>query len=380
MQVTFPAMRGTIGQREYFATIISLSEIPHLFKFNDWAECTPELRAQRVLNEPRVPEIVHYILDNEDGYLFSSITASYDSSSGIKFIPSSDREDIGKIEMELENAQFIINDGQHRCAAIAQALKQNPALGKEKISILLFPMEDLHRLQQMFSDLNRFAHKTSKSLNILYDHRDTLTALTMQVAEEVDVFRGMVDKESITIPVRSPKLFTLSTLYDAHREMFGSSIEKKDSHEYQRAVQKAIDYWNEIVMVIPDWKRVKSGEMQATQLRQEKISAHAVVVRALGGLARSLMERCPDTWRQYLQSLIEVDWRKAKGSKVNPQWERVCIVAGSVVSNRQARAATLETLKQLAGINLPTGPVQTQATGKLQKDSKEKSQAVASNR
>ena len=364
MQVTFPAMRGKIGQREYFATIISLSEIPHLFKFNDWAECTPELRAQRILNEPRVPEIAHYILDNEDGYLFSSITASYDASSGLKFIPSPEREDVGKIEMELEHAQFIINDGQHRCAAIALALRENPAVGKEKISVLLFPMEDLHRLQQMFSDLNRFAHKTSKSLNVLYDHRDTLSALTIEVSEDVDVFRDMVDKESITIPIRSPKLFTLSTLYDAHREMFGSSLDKKDSPEYKKAVQQAVDYWNELADIIPDWKKVKRGELQATQLRQEKLIAHAVVVRALGGLAKSLMEQRPDTWRQSLQSLKSVDWRKAKGDKVNPQWERACIVAGSVVSNRQARAATLETLKSIVGLGDSLGSSRTHATRK----------------
>jgi len=63
MQVTFPAMRGRIGGREYFATIMALSEIPRFFKFNDWEQCTPELRAQRVLNEGRVPVIAKYILE-----------------------------------------------------------------------------------------------------------------------------------------------------------------------------------------------------------------------------------------------------------------------------------------------------------------------------
>ena len=33
----------------------------------------------------------------------------------------------------------MINDGQHRCAAIAQALKANPNLAKDRISVLLFP-------------------------------------------------------------------------------------------------------------------------------------------------------------------------------------------------------------------------------------------------
>ena len=113
MKVTLPVLRGTIGGRQYYSLLISLSEIPHLFKFNDWDQCTPELRAQRVLNKARVPDITKYILENEDGYLFSSITASY--SCPVKFTPfNTESSEFGTLEMELENVEFIINDGQHR--------------------------------------------------------------------------------------------------------------------------------------------------------------------------------------------------------------------------------------------------------------------------
>ena len=65
----------------------------------------------------RVPEIVKYIVDNEDSYLFSSITAAYDTV--VKFNPVEDGADIGYLQMDLEDAKFLINDGQHRCAAIS---------------------------------------------------------------------------------------------------------------------------------------------------------------------------------------------------------------------------------------------------------------------
>jgi len=57
MKVSFPVMRGNMGGRQYYSLLIPLSEIPHLFKFDDWEQCTPELRAQRVLNKARVPDI-----------------------------------------------------------------------------------------------------------------------------------------------------------------------------------------------------------------------------------------------------------------------------------------------------------------------------------
>src|SRR5690349_3127960 len=108
MKVSFPAMQGLMGGRRYYSALMALAEIPRFFKFTDWEQSTPELRAQRVLNKTRVPDISKYILDNEDGYLFSSITASYKSE--ITFTPSETNKDIGTLEMELENIEFVIND------------------------------------------------------------------------------------------------------------------------------------------------------------------------------------------------------------------------------------------------------------------------------
>ena len=122
------------------------------------------------------------MLDNEDGYLFSSIIASY--KCDIDFKPNSGTEDIGLLEMDFEQANFVINDGQHRCAAIAAEIKENPSLGDESISVLLFPYESLDRVQQMFSDLNRFVAKTSKSLDILCDKRDPISRIMLRYAKK----------------------------------------------------------------------------------------------------------------------------------------------------------------------------------------------------
>lgn len=354
MKVSFPVMRGNIGGRQYYSLLIPLSEIPRFFKFDDWEGCTPELRAQRVLNKGRVPDIARYMLENGDGYLFSSITASY--SCPVKFVSSAENADVGTLEIELENLEFIINDGQHRCAAIGAALKENPALGKEKISVLLFETESLDRLQQMFADLNRFVQKTSKSLGMLYDRRDNLSALTMEVTEQVGVFRDMVDKEKVTIPRRSAKLFTLSALYDAHEELLGKRIAEQGSPAYEEILQRAVGYWTELSNVMGDWQKVKNGELSASELRQEKINTHAVVLRALGGVGRVLFEKYPQDWRRKLKLLERLDWRKTVDSSANPLWDAVCITAGSVVSNRQARAATLAVLLREIGES-PNGKV-----------------------
>src|SRR5271170_3018809 len=104
--VEVPAMRGKMGSRTYYSCLLPLEAIESMFKFDpderQWTDLSPEQREQRALNKGRVPVITSYILENEDDYLFASITASYKSPP--VFVPSSqaeEDEDIGKLKLKL---------------------------------------------------------------------------------------------------------------------------------------------------------------------------------------------------------------------------------------------------------------------------------------
>jgi DNA sulfur modification protein DndB len=348
MKVSFPAMQGTMGQRTYYACLMKLNAIPKMFTFRDWAEFTAEEREQRILNKKRVPDIAKYVLENEDGYLFASITASY--KCDVDFTPVGG-DGLGMLSMEFEDANFVINDGQHRCASIAQAIKENPALGEETISVLLFPYENRERVQQMFSDLNRFVVKTSKSLDILFDKRDLLAQVTVDLTEIVPVFKGFVDKDALSVPIRSPKLFSLSAIYDANDELLSSQV-ASGTYNKEELISIASDYWTAVSKAIPDWIKVKNGDLKAVELRQESICTHSVVLRALGSVGAELMSQDPSGWKDRLLDLKDLDWKRK-----NPDWENVCIVANSVVSNRQSRSATKAYVKSFLGLSLTDAEV-----------------------
>lgn len=340
MFVHVPAMRGKLGTRTYYACLMPMSAIPNLFKFTDWAGFTPEDREQRVLNEKRVPDLRDYILDNEDDYLFSAITASYKTEPVYDELKNGGDGSLGVLKLKLGD-DLIINDGQHRAAGIAAALKENPAIGDQTIAVLLFPYENKDRVQQMFSDLNRFVQKTSKSLDILYDKRDPVSAATLEALEEVPVFRDLTDKDSQTLKTKSTELFTLAALYDANAELLKGREEEKLSDK----VELLVEWWSAVAKEMPDWTAVLNRHKEATKLRAEKISSHSTVLRALGGLGQELMK--DPNWRDRLAALGTIDW-----SKKNPDWENVCIVANSVVSNRQARAATKAYIKHKLGMSI----------------------------
>ena len=333
MKISFSAMKGNMGKRDFYVAMIKLSLIPKIFSYHDWAEFPPEQRAQRVLQKSRIPEITQYILDNEEGYLFSSLTASFNGEE--VFMPSGGSPEIGILELPLDS-HFVINDGQHRMAAIIEALKQNPTLTNETISVVFFPFEDLDRMQQMFSDLNRTVKVTSKSLNILYDHRDLLGQVVLDAVERVSVFRNMVDKDRVSLPLRSPKLFTLSAVYDASRELVGV-VTLENQYEKAEIIN---NYWEAVGANIRQWKQVQKGELRPSELRSEYIHSHAVVLWGIGVMGRDLIQEYPTNWQSKLTRLSDINW-----CRTNKEWQGVCMQGVNIVTRMQTRKDTASFLK-----------------------------------
>ena len=312
-----------------------------MFKFTNWHEIRPEDREQRVLDERRVPEIKNYILENEDDYLFAAITASYKSQPVFEAASNEAGEgNLGILKLRLGD-ELVINDGQHRAAGITAALVENPAIGAHTISVILFPYENLDRVQQMFSDLNKNVVKTSKSLDIMYDKRDKTSAATLALIDEIPVFKELTEKSDMSLRTKSPKLFTLAALYDANREL----LKGRENADVMENVTYLRDYWDEVAKNMPDWRAVLTQYKTAMDLRAEKICSHSTVLRALGGLGLELMK--DEGWPKRLTALRDINW-----SKRNSDWENVCIIANSVVSNRQARAATKAYIKSKLNMEL----------------------------
>ena len=201
-EYVFPAIRGIQAQREYYVSMCPLRLLPKIFLFDE-EEVVPELRAQRHLNKSRLPEMARYVRDNSEDYVFSAITASIDAEVEFRQLAEEgEGSRIGLLHIPM-SARFIINDGQHRRAAIEMALRDRPELGDESIAVVFFLDIGLERCQQMFADLNRYAIRPSKSLGILYDHRDETAQLAKNLIGKSPVFRDVVELEKTNLSPRS---------------------------------------------------------------------------------------------------------------------------------------------------------------------------------
>ena len=113
---TFPAIKGNQAGRDFFVIMCPLSILAKLFVFND-DELPPEYRAQRIINKNRIPEMASYIVNNPKDYVFSSVTASIDGEFDFTPLDINFDDKIGILKVSMDS-RLLINDGQHRRAAI----------------------------------------------------------------------------------------------------------------------------------------------------------------------------------------------------------------------------------------------------------------------
>ena len=354
--VQVPATRGKMGKTVYYTATLQFGAVTKLFTFDpdEMAELSPEYRSQRALKTKRIPEISAYILDHDD-YIFSAITVSVDSDE-VEFEPVEDEADIGVLKLPLE-AKYVVNDGQHRVAGISAALRSDSRLARDTISVVVLPDGGLERSQQIFSDLNRTVHKTSRSLDILYDHRLPINRITMTCTEGVELFKRRIDKERVSLSVRSPKFATLSGLQQANIQLLGNPSEKTKKTDEDFLKEVAMSYWNRLTDLVEPWTAIREGDIKPQEARQEYVSSYALALWALGAVGRTaLAAQVADAasgspLADALDGLAEINWLKT-----NPDWQGICMAENEVVTRMPTRRATADYIKWKIGLTTERPP------------------------
>ncbi len=320
---TYYANRGIQAGREFYVSMFDFGTIISQFKFDADPAIPPEMRAQRKLRSSRVPNIASYIVENPKDYIFSAITVSIDKRIAFNPIPPNDSESkIGTINIPT-NAKILVNDGQHRCAAIREVCGHDSSFENERVAVVIFEDRGLKRSQQMFADLNKHAVKPTKSLGLLYDHRDTFARFVITLVQDVDIFYGRTEMERTNISNRSTKFFTLNGIADATRHLLKLKT-KSISPEKQKL---AAEYWNVLSKKIPEWNLLIDKKITPYELRKDYVHAHTNILNALGIVGYILTQR--SDWREKLKRLQKIDWRKT-----SPIWQDNVVMDGKMLKHR----------------------------------------------
>lgn len=334
----FPVARGVQATREYYIAMVPLNMIGRLFT-SDAEYIPPEYRAQRRLNEARIPVISKYILDNRNTYTFSALAASIDGAFG--YTPSELNADVGILEIS-GDARFLINDGQHRKAAIMEALREDSTLADESIPIVFFADQGLAHSQQIFTDLNKNAIKTSNSISELYDSRDRIAVLTRDVVGQIDFLNAYTDKEKDILGKYSSNLFTLNTFYTANKLIIGTAYSQAKVSEF------LLHFWSCIVQHMLPWRELERQEIAKIDLRGKYIATQSVVIQALGRVGAYFYNHPECDMEQRIGKLDKIKWQRSA-----PIWlYRAIQPNGRIITNKKAAMLIANVLKQAMEIPL----------------------------
>lgn len=338
-KITFPAVRGVQAGREYYTAMVPLRTLAKLLTTREEdQDLPPELRAQRKLNKTRANKIADYVSKNPRDYTLSSLTVSIDAMPEFMTV-AEDQYQIGLLVFPL-GSKVLINDGQHRHAGLVEAVKENRDLGDESITVIFFVDAGLKRSQQMFTDLNKNVSKTSKALNVLYDHRDPIAELTKETVKGVKAWRGIMDMERPNPPRRSNKLHSLNNLYDANTRLLQvATVNKKEG------AAPLVEFWERVAAVIPDWELAAKKKVTCMELRETSLHAHGIALLAIA-------ETFKKVWRSkdaagYIGALEGIDW-----SRTSEIWTNRCIVNGRIVKSSTSAMLTANVIKAKIGLEL----------------------------
>ena len=240
------------------------------------------------------------------------------------------------------DAKLLINDGQHRKAAILEAISEDDSLLNETISVVFFEDEGLTRSQQMFTDLNKHAVKTSNSIAELYDSRDQLAVVTRTVISKIIFLNTYTDKEKDILGKYSSNLFTLSTFYNANKRIIRSAPIGKEVEAF------LLRYWSSVCQNILPWKELYDHEISKVDLRENYIVTQAVIIQVLGRLGNYFFINKEHDIESYLRVLQSINWKRDC-----EDWKLRTIRAnGRMINNEEAITLTCNVLKKHLGLPL----------------------------
>jgi len=361
MASTFPALRGKMGEMEYVLVMMRLGElvkhIGYAEDIQEWDGGIPsEFKKQRKLNMSRITnEMVPYLTATPD-HFYAAITAELerpgDPQNRLLFQPIEGGDGTMGILTLDGSEQVMALDGQHRLKSIELAMKTLPDLSRESIAVILVPGKGYRKTQQLFTDLNRYAKQPSKTLNLLFEHREFFAVVAKEVGSNARTFRDRVNLETNSLGQKARQHITLGVLYECVLALLEGHY--TDGEKAVAKIKEATDlvthiYDNVVTPTLPEFENMLAGNALPYDLRTKYIFNHSVGQQAIARAIRAARDEFGDKWEGIVRPAFAViDWRL-----ISPQWEGTAVQGGAIGSRRQNIEQTATVLKLLIGVTVP---------------------------
>lgn len=235
---TFPCIKGKIGDWSYYFVTMKMAELANHVSFAE--EIFPKTDLDQIMQREltkRSSDIAAYLHNNDQRFMGALIVAAVGGepkyipiSLGDENLASFAEDKLGILRFDGTEKYYVL-DGQHRLAAIREVLKGDPnRFAKDEIPIILVwhdaNDEGSKRARRLFTTVNRYAKKTSKAEDLVFDEDNPVDIYTRRLVREHAFFKErtkvsnversgefkLAQSESLKPEHKHDKLFLLSIL------------------------------------------------------------------------------------------------------------------------------------------------------------------------
>lgn len=370
MSVTLLAMRGMMGDNEYYVATVKantlIQTVGYASEMEKWPDMTVDERMQRELKGERIAtEIVPYLVNDPDWFFGALIIDIYSGWENVVFQPISEVAEVkyAAYQETLNTAGFltlpddkslIALDGQHRLAALSMAIRGkngipgsvtlpenikntleggHPDIGKADITVMFIKHgEDNTKIRKIFNKVNRYAKQTSKGDNIITSEDDMIAIIARRMFSGEDAplhpigNQDVVNWKSNTIPLRSKNLTTLSAIYTMTEILLArkgiTPKTRKDDELLEEGRILMRDFWNELmdgISIFRTYREYVEKDMSLATLRKQNLLLKPVTHTALAQAVSIAM----DHGYQYEDLIAKIN--KINWSQDNPVWSNILV-------------------------------------------------------
>lgn len=375
MALLIPAIKGRIGNTEYYETTMRVRDLVQAVRrpseLDDWANFSIEERMQRELDDKRVREqIVPYLTRNEDRFFGSIIVLVYNGDvlfetiADLKIsVPGAYKANAHRIGfVTIDGGSLIVLDGQHRLAALKSVyepkqdgLNYGPYVKEipdDEVCVIFLKHENPVKTRRIFNTVNRYAKQTSRGDNIITSEDDGYAIVARRLLRDDEalgnrVVNGkpfeVVNWRSNTLTTRSKQLTTISAVYESAQLILSNSFYEPQTRPDDAKLDEGTDrvgvVWKAVLEGLKPYQEALANPEGIPAMRDEN-AAHALLFKPAAQIAllRGLLNATTNdrmTLAEAVNRANAIDWRMQA-----PMWEGIimkpsgAIDAGSEARNR----------------------------------------------
>ncbi|BAZ09882.1 hypothetical protein NIES4071_16960 [Calothrix sp. NIES-4071] len=304
-----PALKAKMGDWDYYVTVMKLGKVSRECRLAEEIHANQHLDEliQREIQDRVQKEMVPYLLNAPQRFYGALVVAVYGGEPEFSHVKvdehhliddKANRSSYGFGLLRFDGSQiYYALDGQHRLKSIQEALRQNPELGKEEITVIILKHENtkegLERTRRLFSTLNRRAKPTSSGMNIAIDEDDAVAIVSRRLIKENDTLKILVlgnlgSKQISPTKKHEPYIATLTTFYDTNEVLlraYNGGLEinarfkqfrpsDEDLDDFYKYLENIWMYW---LHKCPGFDDVLRGWKKAGDIRKRADANGAVV-------------------------------------------------------------------------------------------------------